>query len=541
MQNRRQFITSTLAAGSAAALYPVRVFGSRYKTAIDSFGVHDFISKNPEAVFIMRTNVDVKTNAEEKVQAGKAFSQSVFVPLSQEEGGVPLTHRVAIKPNLTWAQKTNKKATLEGCRGIVTDPEFVEGVIEGMKMLGLPGGQFYTRDKWSYSGSDSQLDFTGYSAMSERTGADIGGAEQSTKAQSIGSEYVVWKEVPNGVFFVRIPYLWPINSPDSFLINISKFKAHGMGITLCAKNLQGSIATPYVSHCSGWGADMKLISGDVVPNTFATIKEYYDRHVADGIPRWDKPSGTISGINMETWVHRCLDNNSTLKPNLHVVEGVYGRDGNFVDGPGPGDLAQDFMSNIIIFGKNPFNVDIIGHWLAGHEPGNFGLFHIAIERGLSTRLNPMDIPVYEWKADGSATLTPLTSFDRTPLLTYYMQRNYNGQDEAYWHMADEPFDYPPIQTRVQEQTKPSAIVLHQNHPNPFNPTTSIEYVLPNSGYVRLEIFNMRGQVVDVLVNGYRNRGSHMAVWNMNNHAAGTYLYRLRMGDYTETRKMTLLK
>ncbi|HUT62543.1 MAG TPA: hypothetical protein VMZ04_01170 [Anaerolineae bacterium] len=53
------------------------------------------------------------------------------------------------------------------------------------------------------------------------------------------------------------------------------------------------------------------------------------------------------------------------------------------------------MTNIIIFEKNRFNVDIIGHWLAEHEPGNFGLFILAIERGYISKLNLYDIPVYE--------------------------------------------------------------------------------------------------------------------------------------------------
>ena len=52
---------------------------------------------------------------------------------------------------------------------------------------------------------------------------------------------------------------------------------------------------------------------------------------------------------------------------------------------------------------------------------------------------------------------------------------------------------------------------------------------------------MNGQLVDVLVDNYLARGSHMAVWNTNNHAAGVYFYRFRFEDFTETKKMMLLK
>ena len=89
-------------------------------------------------------------------------------------------------------------------------------------------------------------------------------------------------------------------------------------------------------------------------------------------------------------------------------------------------------------------------------------------------------------------------------MTYYLQRDYDGQNEDYYHLCDEPFEYPA--THVHEQVKPSAIVLHQNYPNPFNPFTSIEYSIPRAGNTRLEIFNVEGQLVDVLVDGLYNAG-----------------------------------
>ena len=148
----------------------------------------------------------------------------------------------------------------------------------------------------------------------------------------------------------------------------------------------------------------------------------------------------------------------------------------------------------------------------------------------------MDIPIYEWKADGTAVLTPLTDFERTPLKTIYLPLD----DDPKYHMVDEPFDYPTT-TAVSEKSKPESYILHQNYPNPFNPYTSIEYRIPVSGNARLEVYNSSGQLIDVLVNGYQNAGSHMAVWNTANHSSGTYFYRFRFGSVTETKKMTLIK
>ena len=165
------------------------------------------------------------------------------------------------------------------------------------------------------------------------------------------------------------------------------------------------------------------ISGktDILTHAFGTIQNNYNRHVADGVPRWDRP-GTDGGIWMETWASRCLDNNSVTLAGLHVIEGVYGRDGHFIAGPNEGGLANDHMTNVIIFGLNPFYVDIIGHWIGGHEPGNFGLFHMAMERGMISTINPADIPVYEWDAESGAVLKTLDQFQRYPLKTSYLQK-----------------------------------------------------------------------------------------------------------------------
>jgi hypothetical protein len=154
-------------------------------------------------------------------------------------------------------------------------------------------------------------------------------------------------------------------------LNISKFKTHGMGLTLCAKNLQGTIAMNYQAHCSYYGNIMNGVNNDDLSTTAnADILTNYNRHVANGVPRWDRP-GNTGGIWQETWATRCLDNNSVTFAGLHIIEGIYGRDGNFMDGPGENGLATDYMTNCIIFGRNQFHVDNIGHYLAGHEPGNF--------------------------------------------------------------------------------------------------------------------------------------------------------------------------
>jgi hypothetical protein len=93
---------------------------------------------------------------------------------------------------------------------------------------------------------------------------------------------------------------------------------------------------------------------------------------------------------------------------------------------------------------------------------------------------------------------------------------------------------------------PTTYALSQNYPNPFNPTTKINFDLPQPGEVTLEVFNMLGQRVAVLVDEYLEAGSHTVEWDSRDEygdhvASGIYLYRLNAGDVGFTRKMMLLK
>ena len=544
MIKRRDFLKTASLAGGIGAIKPIESLASRSQASTGFFGVHPFVENNPEAVFIMKTNVDVKTNYDGIKNAGLDFTRSVLVP---RDNGVPLTHLIPIKPNITYAQPEKigttlpggtKTCTAEYLRGIVTNPYFVEGAAEAIKELGIPAANVHVVETWD-GGTWKAL---GYNDMATRTGVTM--KSRGDEVTSLPASEVVWKDVDNGIWFKRIPYLYPVNAPDTWLLSISKFKAHGMGITLCLKNIQGTIAHSYQEFCTAYGSAYNAATADLNPQRNTVIQDNYNSH-KNSIPRWDKP-GSSGGIWMETWGSRTIDNNRTTKIGLSVVEGVYGRDGNgFLEGPNQGEFSSkecsDYMSNIIIFGMNQVYVDIIGHWLAGHEPGNFGIFHMAKEHGLSARINPSLIPVYEWKSDGSATLTPLASFERTPLKTYYLQRNYNSGTEEYYHMCDEAYTYATDETPVLVEERPQAFVLSQNKPNPFNPSTSIQYTLPSGGQARLEVFNSTGQLVDVLVDGYRSAGSHMAVWNTSGKASGTYFYRFRFGGLTDTKKMTLLK
>jgi PKD repeat protein len=88
---------------------------------------------------------------------------------------------------------------------------------------------------------------------------------------------------------------------------------------------------------------------------------------------------------------------------------------------------------------------------------------------------------------------------------------------------------------------PDEFALSQNRPNPFNPTTEISFSLPVASNVSLEIFNILGQRVAVLADGFRSAGRYTVTWDASNQSSGIYFYRLRTDKFAESRKMLLLK
>jgi len=88
---------------------------------------------------------------------------------------------------------------------------------------------------------------------------------------------------------------------------------------------------------------------------------------------------------------------------------------------------------------------------------------------------------------------------------------------------------------------PAEFSVAQNVPNPCNPTTTINYTIPESGNVTVDVFNVTGQKVDTLVNNYLDAGSHSVVWDGSSKSSGVYFYTVTSGEFSKTMKMTLLK
>jgi len=105
---------------------------------------------------------------------------------------------------------------------------------------------------------------------------------------------------------------------------------------------------------------------------------------------------------------------------------------------------------------------------------------------------------------------------------------------------------PGSVTGVRDDLIPSRTALLGAVPNPFNPSTKLSFKMAAAGHVRLKVFDTGGRLVTTLVNDRRDAGLHEVIWDGRDQtgrisSAGVYLYRLEVGDFIETKRMTLIK
>ncbi len=101
--------------------------------------------------------------------------------------------------------------------------------------------------------------------------------------------------------------------------------------------------------------------------------------------------------------------------------------------------------------------------------------------------------------------------------------------------------YPIVVSVDAEPITIEGFELFQNYPNPFNPTTIIKYHILELNYVTIKVYDVLGNEVETLVNDKKSAGSYDVGFDGTNLTSGIYFYQLRSGDYTETKKMILLR
>ncbi|MFC1573639.1 T9SS type A sorting domain-containing protein [Candidatus Latescibacterota bacterium] len=98
-----------------------------------------------------------------------------------------------------------------------------------------------------------------------------------------------------------------------------------------------------------------------------------------------------------------------------------------------------------------------------------------------------------------------------------------------------------ITSKVSVADETAAFSVDQNSPNPFNPSTTINFDISTAENVKIDVFNVAGQKIETITHEFMNAGSHSVTWDASGLSAGLYFYTVRSGDFSKTMKMTLLK
>jgi hypothetical protein len=115
---------------------------------------------------------------------------------------------------------------------------------------------------------------------------------------------------------------------------------------------------------------------------------------------------------------------------------------------------------------------------------------------------------------------------------------WNGQDlpETSQMMSDDPTNPDNA-----DSVTPDGYALETNYPNPFNPSTKISFTIPKADHVALVVYDVLGKEVSTLVDSELGAGTHTVTFDGKNLASGTYIYRIRSGEFVQERTMQLIK
>jgi hypothetical protein len=179
----------------------------------------------------------------------------------------------------------------------------------------------------------------------------------------------------------------------------------------------------------------------------------------------------------------------------------------------------------------------------------------------------VDVPVslsFRWnRSEGASTyrfqLSRSLSFSSTLLDTAglsdttFAQTGLQGTTGYYWRVRasnnigdgfwSAPFRFTTAQfvSVAAGQSVPAEFSLGQNHPNPFNPATTIGFSLPQAHRVTIKVFDILGQEVATLLDEEVPAGSFTVTWNATKAASGIYFYRIVAGDFVQTKRMVLMR
>ncbi len=312
----------------------------------------------------------------------------------------------------------------------------------------------------------------------------------------------------------------PIVAPTTQATNVTFTSVSSGNATLSWTRGNGS-------NCAVFMKDASSGTASPVDNTTYTANATFSSGTQIGATGWYCVyNGTgatvdVSGISDGTTyqVHICEYNGSSGSEFYNTTSATGNPDNEVL----PVELTN-FTANIC-------EEEIKLNWQTATEVNNYGF---QVERQI---LNQVQNDKWESIAfvegHGNSNSPKEYSFIDSDNLSRLVQYRLKQID------IDGGFEYSDVVEVEINSTK--EFKLAQNFPNPFNPTTKIDFSIPSDNNVEVKVFNTLGMEVATLVNGYKNAGTHSVEFNANNLSSGIYFYKIVSGNYSDIKKMILLR
>lgn len=327
---------------------------------------------------------------------------------------------------------------------------------------------------------------------------------------------------PGGTTPVYSDYLYTIFENAEYMINIPQLKGHmRAGMTLFAKNHFGSQTRLDASHLhNGLVAPMEMDNGDT-------------SRVGYGLYR----------VQVDLMTQSLL-----RKKNLvFLLDGLWGTDEE-QDQPLKFKMApfnNTFSSSVFVSFDNVAIESVAYDFLRSE---------FTAARGAGTFVQMRGVDDYLRQAADSTNWPTGIKYDpdNSGVHIYSLGVNEhwnNATDKKYSRNLGtgsgiELLDVEQGKTTgvaIKKNSVPEYFTLYQNYPNPFNPTTVISYSLPKAGFVTLKVYNEIGQEITTLVKGYKSASTYQITFDASKFSNGVYIYTLKSGNYTLSKKMLLIK
>jgi murein tripeptide amidase MpaA len=279
---------------------------------------------------------------------------------------------------------------------------------------------------------------------------------------------------------------------------------------------------------------------DVSTNNGGTWIPLHGIYTEPGVGSFQPNGEPLYDGQRSNWVREEMDLTSYKSAQNKIrfqlnSDGSVTRDGWYVDDIGI-IIYQIVPVELLSFSADAREINVELKWSTATEMNNRG-FEIQRALGNNGQNN------LEWKTIGYVEGKGTTA----------EQSDYSYTDESpvsgilFYRLKQIDFDgsFRILKAEQVEFKKVTEYTLEQNYPNPFNPSTVINYSIPVSGQVKITVYNLLGSEVAVLVDEFREAGTHSVEFSTekfrNTIGSGVYIYTIRAGSFTQTRKMVVIK